>query len=126
MLMGFILWWYGAGWRQQIDAMQSRLLRVVDMFSIDLLLKTLFMPFRQISAGQVDGSLNVKLHAMIDKLVSRIIGAIVRLITIIAGILVLAGYLVVGIVLLLIWPMVPLMPIIGIILAGSGWLPWMA
>jgi hypothetical protein len=41
MFMAFISWWYGAGWRQQAQHMQVRLIKVVDMFSIDLLLKKL-------------------------------------------------------------------------------------
>lgn len=123
--MGFILWWYGAGWRDQVSALRRRIVKVVDMFSIDLLLKTLFMPFRQISADQVDGSLSVKMHAFLDKLVSRMIGAVVRLITILAGILTLTCYVVVGALLLLAWPLVPILPIIGVFITTTGWTPWL-
>ena len=124
MFMAFISWWYGAGWRQQAELLVKRLLKVVDMFSIDLLLKTLFMPFRQISADQIDGSLSIKMHAMLDKFVSRIIGAIVRMITIITGVLVLTGYVVIGAIILLLWPVIPFVPFIGLAFAVTGWTPW--
>lgn len=122
--MAFISWWYGAGWRRQATLVQARIVKVVDMFSIDLLLKTLFMPFRQISVGQVDGSLSVKMRAMVDKLVSRVIGAMIRTVTIITGVLVLSGYVVVGMLTLVAWPFIPILPVIGVGLTLTGWLPW--
>ena len=124
MIIVFISWWYGEGWRRQVTLLQQRLAKIVDLFSIDLLLKTLFMPFRQISADQVSGSLSVKYRAFIDKLVSRVIGAVVRTITILTGTLVLGAYIIGGIAWLLAWPLVPLLPVLGVIMSVSGWVPW--
>lgn len=125
LIIGLISWWYGVGWRRQASLSGERLASMVDYFSIDLLLKTLFAPFRQISANsRVDGSLSQKLQAWLDKLVSRFIGAIIRTIIIFIGVLTLLATGVYGIVSLIIWPIVPFLPIAGLILSISGWMPW--
>lgn len=103
---------------------RDRLARIMDAFSIDLLLKTLFAPFRQISNTNVDGPIGVRLRAWFDKLISRMIGAVVRLLTIMAGVVVLFGALIWGLLVLVIWPLIPLLPIFGAVLSFTGWLPW--
>lgn len=124
MLMAFFSWWYGPGWLGQAASLQKRLGGVSDYFSIRLLLKTLFAPFRQISAGQVRGSLNVQFRAFIDRLISRLIGAFVRTGMIIIGCLAILVYSFLGTVTVLAWAIVPFAPIIGLALAFNGWLPW--
>lgn len=125
LIIALISWWYGTGWRRQASLSGERLASMMDYFSIDLLLKTLFSPFRQISANShVDGSLGQKFQAWLDKLVSRFVGATVRMIIILTGILVLCATSIYGILSLLIWPIVPFLPIVGLILAISGWVPW--
>lgn len=96
----------------------------MDYFSIDLLLRTFFSPFRQISAGKVDGSLNMQMRAFADRLISRAIGAMIRSVMIIVGLLAIVLYAVIGIVTLVLWAVVPLLPIAGIVLAVTGWIPW--
>ena len=56
----------------------GKLVSVFDYFSIDLLVRTWFAPFRQISAGAVDGPIGVQIRAFFDRLISRTIGGIVR------------------------------------------------
>ncbi len=125
LIIALISWWYGAGWRRQASLSGERLASTMDYFSIDLLLKTLFSPFRQISANShVDGSISAKFQAWLDKLVSRFIGALVRTIIILTGVLVLLATSIYGIFLLAIWPVVPFLPILGLILSIAGWMPW--
>lgn len=123
-VVGILSWWYGAGWRRRFTMLKERLANTMDYFSIDLLAKTLFSPFRQISAGSVRGPLGVKLQAFFDKLVSRLIGSMVRLTMIIIGILTIVMHSLVGGFMLLIWAIVPLFPVIGIVLFTTGWVPW--
>lgn len=123
-IVGMLAWWYRAGWRRQFEALSEHLHSLLDYFSFDLLLRTLFAPFRQISAGRVDGPLGVKLRAFFDGLISRAIGAMVRLTMIFVGSLVLIFYVISGGVIALLWIVVPLLPIIGLILMVSGWVPW--
>ena len=113
-------WWYSDGWRRCAQKIADRLDQTIDYFSFGLLIKTLFAPFRQISAGKVDGSLDVKFRAMIDKLFSRVIGAIVRLIILLIGTVVIAIQAVAAVVLLVLWSVMPVLPFAGIILMSSG------
>ena len=106
--------------------MRERLASALDYFSIDLLLQTFFAPFRQISAGQVSGPIGVQWRAFVDRLISRCIGAVVRFFVIIIGIVSIIFFSVVGGLSLLLWPIVPLFPLIGLLLTFIGWTPsWM-
>ncbi len=122
-IVGMLSWWYGIGWRRQVGQIRQRIARAVDYFSIEQLISTLFAPFRQISAGKVSGPLGVKWRAFVDRMVSRVIGAFVRLIIIIIGSIALLGYVIVGGLCLLVWPLVPILPIVGFLLFISGWTP---
>ena len=125
LIISLISWWYGAGWRRQASLSGERLASMMDYFSIDLLLKTLFSPFRQISANShIDGSISARFQAWLDKVISRFIGAMVRAIIILTGVLVLISTSLFGIISLLIWPVLPLLPIVGLILSLLGWMPW--
>lgn len=124
ILVGILSWWYGRGWALAARRVKGRLASLYDYFSIDLLLKTLFAPFRQISAGGVDGPLPVKLRAWFDKLLSRIIGSIVRLIIIIIGVAALLVTVLGGLVYLVVWAVMPLAPVLGLTMMLMGWVPW--
>ena len=121
LITSLLRWWYTDGWRARAQRVANRLDGTMDYFSFDLLLKTLFTPFRQISAGSVDGPLEVKLRALIDKLFSRVIGAFIRLIILIVGGLTIGFQAVFGVLVLVGWAVVPLFPMIGVFLAATGW-----
>lgn len=121
--MGAISWWYGEGWKQRAGLIRERLARTLDFFSIGLLLRTLFSPFRQISAGKVNGPLGVKLRALADKLISRLIGAGLRLVMILTASLTVTVQAVFGVMILIVWAFVPLLPLVGVVLWTMGWSP---
>jgi hypothetical protein len=123
-IVGILSWWYGSGWRQRAARLGERLAGTMDYFSIDLLLKTLFSPFRQISAGKVQGPLGVQMRAFLDRLISRIIGALIRFTMIIVGSLAILLRIIIGAVGLVLWAVVPLLPIAGVVLFLTGWIPW--
>ncbi len=102
----------------------GKLVSVFDYFSIDLLVRTWFSPFRQISAGAVDGPIGVQIRAFFDRLISRTIGGIVRSFMIIFGIVALAVTAAAGLVFIIAWALVPVLPLLGVGLAIVGWLPW--
>ena len=123
-LVGIFQWWYGNGLLQYIRQSFLGVLRTADFFSVGLLLRTLFNPFRQISAAPVGGALSVQLSAFFDKLFSRAIGAVVRSMVIIIGILMILLrflWMIVGIIM---WLALPLMPFIGITLWQLGVSVW--
>lgn len=114
-------WWYTAGWRARVQSVANRFDGTIDYFSMGLLIKTLFSPYRQISAGRVDGPLEVKLRALVDKLFSRVIGAFIRLILLVIGSLTIAAQALFGLLTLLLWAFVPLLPIMGVFAMAQGW-----
>lgn len=101
----------------------GRIASISDYFSIGLLASTLFSPYRQISAGKVSGSLSVQLHAFVDRLISRVIGAIVRSFMIILGLIVISFQALCGLVVLIFWAIIPLFPVMGLLAAVIGWVP---
>lgn len=124
VILGMLSWWYSTGWKLRLLRLREKIAATVDYFSIDLLLRTLFSPFRQISAGRVDGPLNVKMRAFFDRLISRMIGAMVRMFMIVVGSVAILLHVLVGGITLLAWAFVPLAPLIGLVLFISGWVPW--
>ena len=116
-------WWYGAGWKARLLRLREQLAESYDYFSIGLLLRTLVSPYKQISAGQVSGPIGVKWRAFVDRLISRVIGAFVRMLFIIVGVVWMAVQAVFGIVILLAWMFVPFGPLIGFIAMLSWWTP---
>jgi hypothetical protein len=125
-LVGMISWWYGRGWRGQFRRVRSRLAQTASFFSIGQLLMTLFAPFRQISAGRVDGSFAVVMRALADRLLSRVIGSIVRSFTIIVGIIALVFQTLYESIVLIVWLFLPVFPVAGLVMLAVGWVPaWM-
>ncbi|MDR2336836.1 MAG: hypothetical protein LBE03_01900 [Candidatus Nomurabacteria bacterium] len=124
LIMAFFAWWYGRGWRFQIEQIKLSLLRTSDTFSIPLLIKTLFAPFRQISASESGRSLDEKFRAVLDKLFSRCIGFIMRTFMIIFGLFVILLLLIISLLRLILWPIMPLMPVAGVILIVMVGTPW--
>lgn len=96
---------------------------MLDTFSFSLILRTLFSPFRQISAGRVDGPLGVQFQAFIDKTISRFIGALVRIAVLITGAISIAVGTVLGVLYVAFWPLIPVLPLVGFAMMLSGWVP---
>jgi len=122
-LLGILSWWYGVGWLARFQSAKERLAISADFFSIGLLITTIFAPFRQISAGRVNGPIGAQLRAFLDRLISRLIGALVRLSMIIIGSIVLIFQTIFGALLIAIWPIMPLFVVVGLILMVTGWVP---
>ena len=92
-----------------------------DFFSIRLLLRNLFAPFRQISAEkQSNLPLNARIHAWFDLLISRLVGATVRFFLLIVGTVVLIIRTCLGIAFGVLWPLMPLLVAYSIMLFARG------
>lgn len=113
-----ISWWYSTGWLGQVSRVRAYLARVADFFSIPLLLKTLFQPFRQIDSDSRGKSLDAALRAWADRTVSRFIGAMIRLVMIVLGSVWWVLSAVAGLVTCLVWPVLPVLPVVGVIFSG--------
>lgn len=124
LVVGFLQWWYGAGWKRQFSRWRNRLIGVYDYFSVDLLLRSWFAPFRQISAGRVQGPLSVQWAAFVDKTVSRFVGAFMRTILIIIGVVTIFLTIIFGLIGIVGWLLVPVLPFVSVILTLSGVYIW--
>ena len=124
LIVGLLSWWYTVGWRQRAARLHEKFDETADYFSLDLLIRTLFSPFRQISAGRVNGPLGVRLRALVDRIISRCIGAMIRIFMLVVGSLYLTGCMLLGGLMLAVWALIPLLPVLGIILFAIGWMPW--
>lgn len=113
-------WWYLAGWKRHAGIAMARLESALDYFSPGLLITTMFSLFRQDGAGQVEGPLEVKFQAFLGRLISRIIGAAIRSIVLVIGLVVITLIAVGSSVWLMMWAVMPLFPIIGFILYVAG------
>ena len=123
VITGFFGWWYGAGWRRLFVSASERVASFYDYFSIDLMLKTFFSPFRQISAGSVQGTISMQMRALFDQILSRLIGATVRLIMIFIGIVTIGLAALYQFLKIIVWPLVPILPALGLVVALIGWTP---
>ena len=124
LILSIFTWWYGAGLKEQILKIRMLFVKVNDQFSLKLLFKTLFQPFRQISAGSVDGALEVKIRAWFDRLVSRIIGAFIRSGVIFAGVISIFFVAVISLLRIIFWVILPILPFVGIFLMSEVGIPW--
>lgn len=119
LFLAFFSWWYTAGWAQLGQRAVGGVMGTLEFFSVGMLLRSLFAPFRQISVGRVRGSLDTQVRAWADRQISRGIGAMVRLAVIVFGLLATLLMAIVAVALLVLWPAVPLVPVIvTIIVAG--------
>jgi len=116
------LWWYAAGWRTFTQKNRNAISSITDFFSMSSLIRTLFKPYRQISAetANANSSLDLKFHMFLDRLISRFVGFCSRLILLLAGSVIILIGGVFSLILIILWPFIPLLPIVGIILTVMG------
>ncbi len=120
LLLGF-KWWYSLGWQWAWErTVKSRIKWCFEMFSVKDLTLSLFAPFKQTYAGGVRGSLSDHFRAFIDRSVSRVIGFLVRSILIITGLLCALFSLVSGVLLLVVWALIPIAPVFALVLILLG------
>ncbi|HSX43637.1 MAG TPA: hypothetical protein VLF59_06165 [Candidatus Saccharimonadales bacterium] len=110
-MLDLMRWWYGAGWAGVLTANKKRLAKLADMFSVAILLRTLFSPWKRI-VTYPGASIDAKMRALGDNIVSRCIGFTVR-----SFVLLSAGFIFMCLILLevleiVLWPLIPL--------AGTG------
>lgn len=121
LAMALVSWWYTTAWSGLVRRIEQRLTSVLNFFSVGLLFRTLFDPFRQIAASGAQGDINVQFKAWLDRLFSRAVGFVVRSIFIVVGIFSTIGIMLFGILQLLLWPCVPLLPLIALLGLALGW-----
>ena len=124
VIISLLSWWYSEGWLEQISLTKRSFIKLADKFSIGMLLKTLFAPFRQISVGEQAGKTASLSSVIADKLISRLVGSVMRLVMVFVGTLALIIYAIISVLRLAGWPLLPLAPVLGLILMVSVGAPW--
>jgi hypothetical protein len=119
LAIAFFTWWYSQGWVLVYKNMQRRMRQTGEMFSVTMLLRTLFSPWRRI-ISYPGASLNDHLRAMVDNLLSRAVGFTVRILVLIAAVITFVCVAVIAAVEIVAWPLVPIAVVAGVI---KGLLP---
>lgn len=119
-MVEFIRWWYGAGWVQVMRSAGQRLRGLALAFSLPILIRTLFAPWRRIiSYG--DRSFEDSLRALLDNTVSRFVGFGVRLAVLLAALALIIITSLVSLVVIVAWPLLPAVGLALIIRGGLAW-----
>lgn len=119
MVFELLRWWYGAGWLQAARSIQEWTGSVRQAFSMPILVKTLFAPWRRIVSLK-GRSLDAKLRASLDNLVSRTVGFITRFMVLIASFLLLCLMFIAGLIVTIVWPFLPVVIVYCIIRGITG------
>ena len=114
-------WWYGHGWRWALrTSITNRLHWCSQAFSVSDLIKTWFKPFKQTFTNRSKGSIDIKVHALVDNTVSRLIGMLARTVLLIASLLCAIFVVITGILFVVVWPLIPLSFVLVVALIGFG------
>jgi hypothetical protein len=111
--MEFITWWYGRGYAELLSRISSFMKRLWMRFSVPTLAKTLFEPWRRITSDY-GKSIQEKFRALLDNTVSRFVGLLIRISVIITAFIVMLLIVIAAGIILVLWPLAPLL-IIGVI-----------
>jgi hypothetical protein len=114
LFIEFFQWWYGSGWAQATKGAVNLVKKVELSFSIGVLLRTLFSPWKMIVTNP-GRSLDDKFRAMIDNLVSRTVGFFVRIFSLITALIMMAVASIIGMVIAISWPLIPVLIILSAI-----------
>ena len=101
----FFYWWFYFVPKRTVTVALKLIKKAFNFFSIDLLLKTLFQPWKRDEIDTTNMALDDKLRVWMMNLVSRLIGAVVRggtifiglgaiALTVLAGLFLLLGFLI--------------------------------
>lgn len=113
----FFHWWYGPGWKNSFSRITQRVESIAAELSMGILLRTLFEPWKQITSHSgPNDSIDVKFHAWFDNLFARMIGFVIRSSVLLFGALFAIVAILFGTVLAIIWPLVPALPVLLVIL----------
>ena len=117
MFFSWIKWHYTVQMREVYLKWKNVLLFTVNYFSVDLLLRTYFSPWRKYKWSYGKGfSFQRYFEVAISNLFSRVVGAIVRTFVIVVGMFSVLFVLLLGIPVILFWVLVPLLIFIFLLL----------
>lgn len=125
VILRFWAWYYTGAGKSLVRAWKNFIIFVREYYSIPLLLRTLFYPWRRDITKYGRGfSIKNFLETLSFNLISRSIGFVVRSVAIVIGLICLLGVIILGFIALIIWLMLPVillfLIIIGLLLLLAG------
>jgi len=117
VIANLLSWWYSHGWQWLISSFGNILKDINNAFSIPILLRTWFSPWKQI---QTPSTFRNFFQSAIDNLISRFVGAAVRTGMIIGALVASIATMLLACLSVVIWPLLPLSIIILPILFLGG------
>ena len=116
----FFRWWYTAGWLNAFERIGERIKKIYQDFSLAILFRTLFEPWKQITSyAPTTSSLDLNFRVWFDNFFARIIGFVIRLSVIFFALVIISFVAVAGLIMALFWPLVPFLFILLVVLGVS-------
>jgi hypothetical protein len=119
MIFEMLRWWYGTGWLQATHRIGTWTKGVERIFSISLIFRTLFAPWRRI-VSITGKSLDAKMRDAMDNLVSRCVGFAIRFGVLIVAAIATFFTFIAAVLLVGIWPLLPFITIYCIVRSITG------
>ena len=119
LAIDLFIWWYGEGWKGAAKSVSNILNGVAHMFSVPILIRTLFAPWKRI-VTYPGASLEAKMRAAGDNIVSRAIGFSVRFLVLLTALTISGLVIVLGTIYFVLWPLVPPSILIFLVLGAIG------
>jgi hypothetical protein len=117
----FLRWWYGPGWALRLKMLINHVVNLEEYFSFSTIVKTLFSPWRQnITLTASDQALGDKMRALVDNVVSRMVGFFVRIFALIAAVIIIVVVFVLNLIYVIVWPLLPVSPSIIIAIGAMS------
>ena len=117
----FFSWWYGRGWKNAFYQASNRVSRLAQELSMPILVATLFEPWKQITSySRPNSPINIKIRVFFDNVFARIVGFIIRTAVLLFGVVACAVVFLGGVIFAILWPAVPLLPILLIVFTVAG------
>jgi hypothetical protein len=116
-MITYFSWWYGQGLINFWQAVIVMTGKVYSFFSIRTLIRTLFDPWKRDAISLENASLQARAKIWLDNFISRAIGFVIRLFTVILGLTTIAVFFLFFLSLILIWLLLPIV-VVGLIING--------
>jgi len=117
LVAAFFVWWLAITPKKIMVICGRTIKKFFDFFSIDLLAKTLFLPWKRDEIDTSNMALQDKFRVWIMNLVSRLVGLVVRLITISLGFATITLTAISGVLVSIVFMLLPLLGVGLIVIA---------
>lgn len=118
MISAIFYWWLVESPKKLLFIIKKTLVYLYHSFSIGYLAKTLFAPWKRDIGRAINPSLQDIFRILVDNVISRLMGFIVRVITILSGLIIICGAAILGIIILVLWIFLPVI-IIYLVYLGT-------